>query len=555
MRLIIGILLWCFFFLKLATPQTVGALSDNVARINDLTSISVHQYQTCHLSKTTEFLGYSYETGAPIYKNICEGLCISHIRQKHECRQQIDYVRVKLNPALYRPDYVKIVTQVVGCQCRPSRCVSFEYGYSEYTEHGQVTYDTCNRKCTCRYGQFDCCRQRKSYTSLSADERKRYHDTVKYVSTTPPYKAQYENIADMHKLNFLSGIHGGSLFFPQHRLHLLHYENLLQQIDCRVTIPYWDWHAQAGSPYIGIPWSDSDFWLGGSGNSSAGGCVTTGPFRNSVWLLPSGSCLRRNLNTIASLASYPDLQLLFNTFPNATASHYNGIRAGVESGPGMHNTVHCTIGGTMCSIDAATAPEFILHHARCDYDWALWQQLSPAHVTTYSGNATAPMIGTTYTPNDMFDLNNQLGVKVCYIKSGRFDWLVDIIADLNRDALRMIPRSPVTRTNSTWIFSQRLNLTQIQIEENMRNDPNITRLIQSVALTDELTPMTGFQFDLSNHMDELTVIGCLDDHNDLDITQRCDATEIENTQESVTSNGNNNGGGNGNKGNQTSRTP
>lgn len=38
-------------------------------------------------------------------------------------------------------------------------------------------------------------------------------------------------------------------FLPWHRWYLLQMENLFRRIDCRVTVPYWDWSLFSGTPW------------------------------------------------------------------------------------------------------------------------------------------------------------------------------------------------------------------------------------------------------------------------------------------------------------------
>ena len=74
----------------------------------------------------------------------------------------------------------------------------------------------------------------------------------------------------------------------------------------------------------------------------------------------------------------------------------------------FHDRVHCEIGGTMCSVDAATAPEFFLHHAFIDKIWWDWQKRSNAHkFHSYFQNQIGLMRSTPYPSRDFLDLNSQ----------------------------------------------------------------------------------------------------------------------------------------------------
>ncbi len=70
----------------------------------------------------------------------------------------------------------------------------------------------------------------------------------------------------------------------------------------------------------------------------------------------------------------------------------------------FHNNVHCLIGGTMCSVDAAAAPEFFLHHGMIDKIWADWQSRSSAHKTAHFTDIHGNVFNTRYTPRQLIDL-------------------------------------------------------------------------------------------------------------------------------------------------------
>ncbi len=271
-------------------------------------------------------------------------------------------------------------------------------------------YDACGRRCECQNGKLvKCCRLRKEFTDMTYTERVRYINTVKTASMNQPYKKDYETLLKIHKTFFSIGrIHERHFFLPWHRWFILQYENLLQQIDCRVTVPYWDWSLVAASPFSNSFWSNGANGFGGNGRSGDR-CVNTGPFRREVWKLPAsaaGNCLKRQFSNA-------------NTFPNAVT-----IRASISdfSNPhqfadfelmlrgSFHGTVHCLIHGTMCTHDSATAPEFFLHHGFIDKIWGDWQKQSLSHqFHTYFLTQTEDMTSTPHRSRDFLDLSNQPG--------------------------------------------------------------------------------------------------------------------------------------------------
>lgn len=284
-----------------------------------------------------------------------------------------------------------------------------DYSCSTYQE-GQAVDGPCGQRCICvnerlRY----CCRQRKDFPSMTREERIRYVNTVIKASTHRRYRRQYNRIIAMHARLFDSGIHSKQQFLPWHRWFLLRYENFLRKVDCRVTLPYWDWSLFAKGVWrTGIDdiWSNKPWGLGGNGRkkkSHRAGCVKTGRFSQRKWrLTPSAKrgCLKRKFSAPA-----PDIIALHLTKahrPREFTEFELNVRAN------LHDAFHCEIGGTMCAHNSANAPEFFLHHAFIDKIWADWQAKSNDHMETYF--TTVPryvrMEGNDFHPSDYIDTFN-----------------------------------------------------------------------------------------------------------------------------------------------------
>ncbi len=203
---------------------------------------------------------------------------------------------------------------------------------------------------------------------------------------------------------FIQQIHMKDFFLTWHRWFILQYENLLQQIDCRVTVPYWDWTLVAANPFASDFWNPGQQGFGGNG-SPPGGCVKTGPFKEGKWSLirsAGGGCLKRNFKgrfpdaiALASLLSY-------NPDPKDFVKFEMQLRIV------FHNEVHCQIGGTMCSKSSAAAPEFFLHHAFIDKIWSDWQRMgAKIRFNTFFKNQKQRMPATEHRSGDFLDLSNQ----------------------------------------------------------------------------------------------------------------------------------------------------
>ena len=267
-------------------------------------------------------------------------------------------------------------------------------------------YDSCGRRCTCRNGQLvDCCRVRKEWHSMTQVERCRYVDVFYTVSTSAPWKTCYDQLISTHRTQFNAAIHEEGFFLPWHRWFILSLENLLRQVDCTITVPYWDWSAESQTWQNSLVWSQQ-CGFGGNGNP-----VTMGVFGSGNWqLTPSAGSgpLRRSFGgDVPDCAAVAMIQRL----GVAEFSNWHNLMS-----LNLHSSVHCIIGGTMCTQDSANAPEFFLHHGFIDQVWAAWQNKGPAFkdLPHYSQNTAAMPGAHGTTPRDVYDLNRQPGcVRVC----------------------------------------------------------------------------------------------------------------------------------------------
>lgn len=177
------------------------------------------------------------------------------------------------------------------------------------------------------------------------------------------FKPLYDKLITMHIKYFASEIHQKIHFLTWHRWYLLQFENLLRSFNCRVTLPYWDWSICSGDPWGTDP---DDIWYAGStgfgGNgASSDQCVDTGPFAKGAWqLVPEANphCQRREFN------GYPPDTVAVAELLDIEPDNFTEFEVSLRVN--FHDTVHCLIGGTMCSYDSSSAPEFFLHHAFID---------------------------------------------------------------------------------------------------------------------------------------------------------------------------------------------
>ena len=278
-----------------------------------------------------------------------------------------------------------------------------------------IRVDQCGRKCICINGTLSACsRVRLDFLSLTPEEKQRYLDTVKRVSTDAFYKPRYEYIMkkfeDFSDTNAFANNPAVSQFFPWLRFYLIEYENLLKSVDCRITVPFWDWTTAPTMPF-NTSYFSNDLGFGNTIDPSTQ-CVTTGPFRESVWqVTPSagGECLRRELDTTKS---YPDGDLIADVLIQPAsdfAIFFNLLKFLV------YDPVRCFVGGQMCSTDAPNDPAFLLLAARIDAIFDQWQKSGDGRESARYGSDNTTLVGTEL-PVSAYNNNLQLphGVAVEY---------------------------------------------------------------------------------------------------------------------------------------------
>jgi tyrosinase len=245
-------------------------------------------------------------------------------------------------------------------------------------------------------------RVRKEVHAMTVEERTLYIET--YRQAYDDVDSGLQELIDRETMFFSRGLHNNGAFLPWHRGYLLEVENILREFNPHVTVPYWNWSLQPRISEDSI-WGDGPDQFSGNGDSNR--CVMDGTFGwNSGFRLTNGNCLQRRLSG-GSAASTANVDVLINRYPQPW--QYDSFRNRLEHGPGLHDSVHCLVGGTMCSIRSANDPVFVLHHANIDRIWARWQAQSEEHRAAYSGSTAVDnfMPASPYTPGELLDLRFQ----------------------------------------------------------------------------------------------------------------------------------------------------
>lgn len=255
-----------------------------------------------------------------------------------------------------------------------------------------IVRDQFGRICNAVNGLLEsCCRYRRDWTTLSDEEKFRYINAVKTVSSDTSYTQLYNKLIDRYRQSFTSDIQllnaSISQFIPWHRYFLLEYENLLRLVDSSITIPYWDWTVRLRDPYS-VPVFDPTLGFGNSANETTL-CVSSGPFQEGQFnVTPSagGGCLMREYG---DSIRFPTRALIENQFLSIPANMFDDFHNAIFQFVNL--VVRCTVGGHMCTVNAANDPLYLLQLARVDFTVDRWQNLDESRTNVRYASDTTPL--------------------------------------------------------------------------------------------------------------------------------------------------------------------
>ena len=235
------------------------------------------------------------------------------------------------------------------------------------------------------------------------------------LSTDPTYQSRYNSLLKDYKASFDTDVYNAdykkSQFLVWNRYFLLEFENLLQEIDCRIVLPFYDWTVLPLNPYISIVWDDEVGF--GKSSRKSDYCVISGPFKEGDYSLiasAGGGCLKREYGN----QKFPSRGVIERDILTQPASEFEKFHRHLQLY--IHTSVRCFIGGTMCGKDAANDPVFILHLAMLDYIYDRWQKFSVDRLRMRYANDESPLIlAPSHTVTEYHDNSNlPNNVAVCY---------------------------------------------------------------------------------------------------------------------------------------------
>ncbi|GBM21432.1 Kielin/chordin-like protein [Araneus ventricosus] len=243
---------------------------------------------------------------------------------------------------------------------------------------------------------------RKEIRDMTSEEMKRYQSAVK----TLALQETWQNLTNLYR-EYMPQSRGNSYFLPWHRFFLRYAEIKLQEIDCSVTIPYFDWTLDVGSMETSVVWQANYF--GGNGDKTQNNCVRYHPFKNYHPLFWK-NCLRRDFNSSVYFPNAIDLEKLLRI------QSFEEFNSQLDTISGLF---HLFVGGHMASTESTYDPIFFSHYAFIDKIWYDWTSENPNNIAKFpSKHRYTSMAPFAVSPDDVLRSDVQLCVTYKDITEG-----------------------------------------------------------------------------------------------------------------------------------------
>ena len=304
---------------------------------------------------------------------------------------------------------VEVVQFTRGKRCGEINCgetCGCMYNNRTY-EIGEQFQSGC-QTCTCSENGAVYCLcsnpvKRKEIREMTKMELWNYQIAIRKLQTAHPSKWWYfaQTYAN-HKPQAV----GTDAFLPWHRYFLWNVEQALQEIDCSVAIPYYDWTIDVGKPEKSVIWAANMF--GGNGENLTE-CVTYHPFKKYFppYLTP---CLRRHFDLRVKLPDLVSVQLALRE------TEYKRFRIKMEI---FTKLFQAWVGGHMSSDLSPYDPLFYSYMGYIDKLWHDWQLRHHDGLLRYPQRKRyLPMLPFKITPDNVMDLRIQMCIEYLPLTKG-----------------------------------------------------------------------------------------------------------------------------------------
>ena len=197
---------------------------------------------------------------------------------------------------------------------------------------------------------------------------------------------------------------GAPYFLPWHRYFLRQLEQKLQEIDCTVVLPYFDFTTDVGNFSQAVLWQANFF--GGNGNESDGGCVPDHPFGDPKAWEP---CISRQFNTSVTLPTQVEIAMAL------ASEDFMEMSMCLET---VVAYVHAFVGGDMMTAGGPFDPVFYAVHAYVDMLYWDWQQQGQNKYQFPAAYGKIPLIPFNIPPWHVFNSEESLCVTYAFPSKG-----------------------------------------------------------------------------------------------------------------------------------------
>lgn len=242
------------------------------------------------------------------------------------------------------------------------------------------------------YAYFNCCRcqelsVRREIRDMTKEEIVRFQHAVAQLRLKSPDRI-WEQFCELYMIHRMHAS-GTPFFLPWHRYFLRQLEQKLQEIDCGIVLPYFDFTTDVRNFSQAILWQVNYF--GSNGNKNDADCVLEHPFGDSKAWEP---CLTRQFNTSVQLPTQIEIALAL------ASDDFMEMSMCLETCVAY---LHAYVGGDMMTANGPYDPVFYAVHAHIDMLYWYWQKRNANKFQFPAAYGSIPLIPFNIAPKLILD--------------------------------------------------------------------------------------------------------------------------------------------------------
>ncbi|XP_070188785.1 uncharacterized protein [Littorina saxatilis] len=295
-----------------------------------------------------------------------------------------------------------LTCEEVGCTAVEKNCTVGQ----QMHRPGQTFRLGC-QMCSCQEGGIlNCtCRQvnmRREIRDMTREEIVRFQQAVAQLRLDNDDRV-WEQFRDLYMTHRMHAS-GAPYFLPWHRYFLRQIEQKLQEIDCNIVLPYFDFTTDVGNFSQALLWQANYF--GGDGNRTNSSCVPDHPFGDPKRWEP---CISRQFNLSVTLPTQVEIAMAL------ASEDFMEMSMCLETAVSY---VHAFIGGDMMTAAGPYDPVFYPIHAYVDMLYWDWQQKGENKHQFPAAYGKIPLVPFNIPTFQVFDSEESLCVTYAFPSKG-----------------------------------------------------------------------------------------------------------------------------------------